>query len=341
MRPAASWLDRAWRPLRTSWPFVVLAVVLAPLLWMATSVAVGSGLFRLTDVPTGPQLGAFLTFIGTSLATVATVFAALLTRAHNARERQRLRLETVIKSLETLPAEAEKARLAGVLSTMVLLGQERLAIRVLQPAWDDGMVDDATATWLLGQVLTGRHSRDAADGDRVDVDAVHEAAVLLRSHANRLTREKAGQYSFAGHFMRQWRTKNNLPPQAKLDVLHAMGEMLVARGRDWWSQEGELPYWPTFVLVECARKDPHRGVRSSAGVLLAALRDSFPQEFGQRVPDKRMASVLTRALSASSVPAEHRKLAANIRRDWRTLAPEEVTAKAAAATVNNAAATAG
>jgi hypothetical protein len=322
VRPALSGLGWAWRHIRTSWPFIILAAVIAPLLWMATSVAVRAGLFELSGAPTAAQLGALLTFFGTSLGTVATVFAALLTRAHNARERQRLRLETVIKSLEALPEQAEQARLAGVLSTMVLLGQERLAMRVLHPAWDAEMVDDGTATWLLGQVLAGKRSQDATDGDRVDEEAVREAAVLLLSHAGRLTAEKAGHYYFAGHFMRQWRTRNNLPPQVKLDVLQAMGEMLVDRGRDWWSQEGELPYWPTIVLLECARKDPHRGVRSSAAVLLAALRDSFPQEFGQRVPGKRMESILTRAEKAPSVPAEHRKIAADIRRDWRALAAD-------------------
>src|SRR5262245_4744397 len=85
---------QAWRRLRTGWPFVVLACAVVPLLWTAISVAVRSGLFG----PSGPppdarQLGAFLTFIGASVGTVATVFATLLTRGHNTRERQRLRLE--------------------------------------------------------------------------------------------------------------------------------------------------------------------------------------------------------------------------------------------------------
>ena len=70
------------------------------------------------------------------------------------RERRRLRLETVLKSLDCLPRETS-ARMAGVLSTMVLLGQRRIAIRVLQPAWKDENEDPGTATWLIDQVLTG------------------------------------------------------------------------------------------------------------------------------------------------------------------------------------------
>jgi hypothetical protein len=327
-RSAASGVGLLMRHLRTGWPFVVLTIAIAPLLWMAVSVAVHAGLFELAGAPGPNQLGAFVTFIGTSLAAVATVFAALLTRAHNVRERHRLRLETVVKSLEMLPDTSKRARIAGVLSTMVLLGQERVAMRVLHPAWEDGDVDDGTATWLIGQVLAGGRSRLAREGDQLDDVAMREAAVLLFNHSSSLTGEKAGQYYFAGHFMRQWRTKNHLPPQVKLDVLRTMGQMLVDRGREWWSPTGELPYWPTIVLLECARKDPHRGVRSSAAVLLAALRDSFPQEFGKRVPDKRMTTMLTRAEKASSVPAEHRKIAASIRRDWRSLSAEASTGQA-------------
>ena len=324
-RSAMAAVGRLLSHLRTGWPFVVLTIVITALLWMAASVAIQAGLFELSGAPRREQLGAFATFIGTSLAAVATVFAALLTRAHNVRERQRLRLETVVKSLEMLPDTSKRARIAGVLSTMVLLGQERVAMRVLHPAWDDCDVDDGTATWLIGQVLAGGGSRLAREGDRLDDVAMREAAVLLLNHASNLTGAKAGQYYFAGHFMRQWRTKNHLPPQVKLDVLHTMGQMLVDRGREWWSPTGELPYWPTIVLLECARKDPHRGVRTSAAVLLAALRDSFPQEFGKRVPDKRMTTMLTRAEKASSVPAEHRKIAARIRRDWRSLSTDGTT----------------
>jgi hypothetical protein len=74
-------LNRVWRRVRRSrnWPYLALLVfIVMPL---------------------------FLTFIGGGLATATTVFAALLTREHNAPERRRLRLETVIKSLESLPAE--------------------------------------------------------------------------------------------------------------------------------------------------------------------------------------------------------------------------------------------
>lgn len=319
---AAAAFARVWRQTRAGWPFVLLAVAVLPLLWMAIAGAVRAGLFSLSGEPGPDQLGAFLTFIGTSLGTIATVFAALLTRAHNARERQRLRLDTVIKSLETLPdtEKAEKARLAGVLSTMVLLGQERIAMRVLHPAWEQGMVDDATATWLLGQVLTSRRAGNATDGDRVDEAAVREAAVLLARRGKRLTHDEAGQYDFVGHYMQRWRTRNRLPVDAKLDVLLAMAKMLVGRDNGWWSPAGGLPAWPTIVFVECAEREPNQEVRNSSAVVLAALRDCFPEEFEERIQSRRIRSILAQVDNAPPpVREEYREIAKAIRNDWRRL----------------------
>jgi len=315
-RSAAVGAGWVWRRLRTTWPFVLLAIAIVPLLWMGTATAVRAGLFAFAGpASTSTQLGAFLTFIGTSLGTVATVFAALLTRAHNARERQRLRLETVVKSLEMLPEDAEKARFAGVLSTMVLLGQERIAMRVLLPAWEDGKVDEATATWLLGQVLTGGRAAEAADGDRVDAVAMREAAVLLVRHADRLPSNKAGQFAFVGHYLRHWKTRNHLPPEAKMAVLQAMATVLIARDPTWWNSAGGLPRWPTEVLAECARREPNRNVRNTSAVLLAALRDRFPEEFDKRVLGNRMKSGL--AQEKKGVTREFREIAETIRGGWR------------------------
>ena len=102
-------LNRAWKRVRLSrnWPYLTLGVcVVLPLLWMAFSLALRSGMLGWSGRPTSEQIKLFLTFIGGGLATAASVFAALFTREHNTRERQRLRLETVINSLESFAVGA-------------------------------------------------------------------------------------------------------------------------------------------------------------------------------------------------------------------------------------------
>ncbi|WP_331982339.1 hypothetical protein [Actinophytocola sp.] len=311
-------IERLDRHLRSGWPVLVLLCAIVPLLWMAISGAIRSGLFGLSVPPNTNQVGSFLTFIGATLGAVATLCAALLTSGHNARERQRLRLETVLRSLALLPEGAKKSRLAGILSTMVLLGQERIALRVLQPAWDGGLVDDGTATWLIGQVLAGNRPRNGTDSDQVDDEARNEAAVLLVDRAGRLADLETGRYYFPGHFMRTWRTKKEVPAQAKLDLLHAMAEMLASRERDWWSPSGDLPEWPTSVLLECVRRDRDPKVKAAAAVLLDALRECFPDQFSRRgheVDD--IQALAAAARTAAALPAVHFSLAERIKVGWR------------------------
>src|SRR5512139_2504795 len=145
-------LTRIWYLARHYWPHALLSVVVVSLLWIAAALAIRSGLFAVTGrAPSSDQIKVFLAFIGGGLGTAATVFTALITRDHNERERDRLQLQTVIDSLQSLPESPPSPRVAGVLSTVVLLGHERVGIRILDPAWEAHLVDDATATWLIGQ----------------------------------------------------------------------------------------------------------------------------------------------------------------------------------------------
>jgi hypothetical protein len=315
-------LARLWSVLRRShnWPYLALLVlIVGPLLWMAVSLAVHSGLFALSGPPQPNQVGVFLTFIGGGLATSVTLLGALLTREHNASERQRLRLETVIKSLETLPTDATP-RVAGVLCTLLLLGQQRLAIRVLQPAWRDGSVDPGTATWLVGQVLLADPRRDGKpDGDRVDAAAVEEAAVLMLEHADQLTDRATGMYYFPGHFLTRWRTEHQLSTGVKEYLLLTIARMLAGQNRDWWCPGDDLPVWPTTVLLECAEHEPDEVVRGSAAVLVAALRECFPGQFAERLAAGRLAAIdrrAARAVAARTVPREVVAIADRIRAEW-------------------------
>jgi hypothetical protein len=300
-----------------TWPYLaLLAVVVAAMLWMAGSLAARSGLFTWSSEPSTQQVQIFMTFIGGGLATAATVFGALLTRGHNARERWRLQLETVLKSLESLPKESS-ARAAAVLSTLVLLGQERVAIRMLGPAWQAGDVDHGTATWLIGQVLTGQRTPGARmDGDRPDESAVTEAALLLRHHAEELTEAERGLFYFPGHFQRRWSTERDLPWAAKDSLLLTMGAMLASRDRSWWCSGGSLSAWPATILLECAEHESQEIPRASAAVLFAALHDCFADEIREHVAAERLSRILDHAAERArnrSVPPEYLVLAQRIR----------------------------
>ena len=314
------YLGDLWRRVRRTrnWPYLALLVfIVLPMLWIAYSLAVRSGMFGFSGAPSSEQVKLFLTFIGGGLATAVTLFGALFTREHNIRERRRLRLEAVLKSLESLPVQSQ-ARMAGVLSTMVLLGQPRIAIRVLEPAWKDGAVDHGTATWVIGQVLTGEGAYgEPSEGDCSDEAAINEAAALLANQADQLMDER--MYYFPGHFLRQWSTDRELPAEAKDSLLLAMGRMLASRDKSWWSLDGYPPAWPTAVLLECAESERVPSVRSSAAVLLAALHDCFPQRFADILPARRLESIRKQAVEApGSVPADYLLLADKIRADWGT-----------------------
>lgn len=301
------------RKMKAKAPRVVLVGTVLLLLWMAGSIAVRSGLLFGDLDP--KQFGLFLTFIGACLGTVATVVAALLTREHNAREHRRLRLDSVIKSLESIPPEAPRARLAGVLSTMALLGHHRVAIRVLNPAWKAGEVDAATATWVIGQVLVGAKP-EAANGDEgLDRTAVMEAATLLYMRSGRLTDKKPRHCSFPGHFFTQWTTDRELPRMTKELLLLTIGKMLVARDKSWWSPDGQLPDFPVDVLADCVQNERIPAVRSSAAVLLTALRHRFPEEFTVEFRPDELATISARAKEVP-VPGDLREFADEIRSRW-------------------------
>jgi uncharacterized integral membrane protein len=267
--------------LRNHWPFVaILVVVVLPMLWMSTSLAVRLRLFGFTGTPDPMALTAFLTFIGGGLAAAATLLGALLTKGHNDRERRRLELESVIRSLESM-RPGSKGRVAGVISATVLLGQPRVAIRVLEPLWQDGEVDPATATWILDEVLIADDEHlSQLGGEHLVDDLQIEAATLLLKHAERgeLTNpaDVKGSYYFPGHFMHRWHTE--LPDLAKQDLLLAMGEVLVSRDRDWWSSPGTIPRWPTLVWMQCAETDPNPVIRASAAALLDALCGCYAEQ---------------------------------------------------------------
>jgi hypothetical protein len=271
--------------------FVTLtAVSFVPLLWMALVLALHTGLFGFSvgRSPTGLELRAFATFIGGGLATAAMIFGALLTAEHNTRERRRLDFDTVLKSLEAIPAGTPQ-RLAGVLSATVLIGQPRIALRILGPAWQAGEVDAGTATWIIDEIIADGSFKHPyhLDGEIADNTTLIEAASLLLQYSGQLTNPgNKGEYSFPGHFMDTWDAGKGMPQVAKLYVLQAMAEVLLSQRKGWWCYDGVPCDFPMEPWVDCVRKeqgDPIVG--SSAAALLVGLCEGLPAQERQRYVD--------------------------------------------------------
>lgn len=259
--------------------YAFLATIAAVMVWMAVVLALHAGLFGFSvgSSPSGRELTAFATFIGGGLATAATLFGALLTSDHNARERRRL---AVTSLLEAIPAGTPQ-RLAGTLSTTILIGQPRIGLRILEPAWEAGEVDNGTATWIIDEILgDGALKRPYhMDGESADDTTLIEAAALLVLHAQDLTNAaRRGEYAFPGHFMDSWDVSRDVPVLAKEFVLQAMAEVLLSQDREWWCEDDGMQDFPLQTWLDCAlRPDEDESVRSAAAALFSALRSCFPQ----------------------------------------------------------------
>jgi hypothetical protein len=295
------------RRLHDTWPYAALFIlIILPLLSAASILAVRSRLFVGSgSPPSNDQLKAFLAFIGGGLATAATVMASLLTWQHNKRAERQLELDTVVKGLESLPDG--EARVAGAIATMVLLGQQPVAMRVLEPAWRNNVVDSATATWLIGQVLSA---------DQKDETAINEAASTLLLHASKLTdRDKRQYISVPGSCFTVWH--KGLPTRPRRQLLAAMAETLLSQEKGWWLTDNQLMPWPASIFAEAMTEDPDVTVKTCAAVLLNAILECFPDFTFRADVQKRLGSDIRqrareRADGATDVPAVFWQLAERI-----------------------------
>ncbi|GAA1984804.1 hypothetical protein [Catenulispora subtropica] len=298
--------SRLRRNMRHNWPYLALfVVVVIPLLWMALAIAVRGHMFSFTGgAPTPDELKIFLTFIGGGLATAVTMFGALLTRTHNARERRRMQLEAVLKAFDYMPKRPAD-RISGALSAMVMLGQKQVALRVLEAAWKRGEVDSEAATWVLGQIMREDLDSDAFDREYLDPSAVEEASALLLIHADELTdRSRELTYSFPGDMDTNW--QRQLPRGAKNNVLKASARVLLSQNRQWWSPKGRMPSFPTRVWLDCINHEYDPVIRSSAAVLLKALRSCFPEAEVAGAPE--LAQKVDVALQSQKALSRHEEV---------------------------------
>lgn len=338
------------RRMRNRWLYAIfLVVIVLPMLAMAASIAVRSHMFALAGrPPKDQQIKIFLTFVSGGLATAVTFVGLLLTSHHNARERRRLQLEAVLKSLDSLPRSQVVERVCAAFPAMVLLGQQRVALRALNPAIVAESMDMATATWVIDQVLNSGKQVDPLDDRPIDSPAVNEAAVILFHHAkaNRLTQCDPAEVYFPGNLFEDW--NRDLPHDAKEHILLAMAYTLVQREKDWWTRkwaklEDGLPRFPTRAWVKCAKTEFDPQISKCAAVLLKALLGILSEDGGasgakqdarnmskaEARPSVEMSEGLAkevggvlkkrkfRSLTADDVREPYRKLAIDIQRKWR------------------------
>lgn len=265
--PAERSASRSGNP----WIWVAFFVLLIlPLYAIAVSISIRSGLFRFDGKPlSNDQLKSAWTFLAAGLAASATVLGALLTKSHNDRtfalqraneERQqilnietneRLSMDSVISGLNLICHEGKyspKAAAAGGLAALVQLGHPILAMRALAAALPDGAVDNDTATWLIGQVLTTTVTK----GTLQDLNAARqEAASLLEEYAPKFTVvADKGAFSWPDAVTTQW--PSGLPQNAAINILMGLTELLLSRQKDWWQGDGS---WILYTIDEALRHE--------------------------------------------------------------------------------------
>lgn len=144
-----------------------------------------------------PLLAAAVAFIGTSLATAATVIGFLFKRSFDERtlalmEQERLRkesdqnrliAETAISAVKLITAEdaggpASAVQVSAALTVLAKIGEIALAIGMLRELWPGGAVTDTFAVTLCDQALRSGVS-----------DLQTDAAFLLRKNWTRLGAE--------------------------------------------------------------------------------------------------------------------------------------------------------
>jgi hypothetical protein len=281
--------------------FLVLFIL--PLYLITATILIRMDFFKFDNKTLGDeQIKALWAFVATGLGTAATITGALLTYQHNRRtqaiqsqadelkaqreeeataradkaqqEKQRLdeqaaarmTLEIVVKGLELITEEggyAPHARVAGALVTMVQLNQEIIAMRILSVLWKDHRVDNDTATWLIGKVLTIRGDSGSAE----------EAATLLYLHAGELAdKENRGFYSWPA-LPNDWATE--LPSQLKQLLLLSTVRLLVSQDRSWWDDEGDHR-WAYSVLTQ-ALNGPDDDASTGAALIMKPLLEDYRQ----------------------------------------------------------------
>jgi hypothetical protein len=245
---------------------------------------VRSGFFNFSNSISNDQYKALWTFLASALVASVTLIGLTLTYSHNMRtvalqadsakrqeiaEREsedRLKLETVVKSLELVSAGpgayAVSAQVAGSLAALVHLGHPVIAMRALRAAWHDKGVDVATAVWLINEVL-----------ERGTPVAQIEASYLLSEHANELCYEEGrdGEFEWPEILHKKW--IKDAPRACRLEIFSAIVAVLISRDKSWW---GYTDGWAVVLFYEAMTVDPDPVLRDCACHLARPIIESYP-----------------------------------------------------------------
>lgn len=265
------------------WLSVVLFVIL-PLYAVAVTLAIRSNVFNWTDKSLSPdEYKALWTFLASGLTAVVTSIGLLLTRSHNQRtlalqkdiEDQRLRtqveadkrlaLDTAVKSLELVGSPdgtyLAPARIAGALATLVHLEHPVIAMRTLDSAWNEGVVDAATGCWLIGEVFKSPTSSKAS---------MVEASRILNSHSTQLCGEVPGDFSWPAAIYEDW--PKRIPFEARVQNLSSILITLTSQDKAWW---GTTYNWAVVLLHVILTSDKDHGIRTTAAYALQPLLETY------------------------------------------------------------------
>ena len=288
-----------------SWLSVSVGLLLVALSLLMLSVVVRSDLWRFWGEPfTADQFRAMFAFLGAALGVVATLVAALLTKANNdralvqkeeseqrvlaqAREAQdRQRLDTAISVLSLIKTEdqyAGKAVTGAAITTLVVLGYPVIAMRTLQAALNEQAVDSASAAWVIDQVLgdrpiLGEDRVSGAAGGPVQPEAApsrEDAVGLLYDHHLVFTDDtRPGKFEWPRCAAGQW--PPGLDQQSGWTLMLAMLRLLTSRPAAWWTADDLTWSWVIYTLYQITQEpggDQH--LRAEAATYSLLLLDAF------------------------------------------------------------------
>jgi hypothetical protein len=141
-------------------------------------------------------------------------------------------------------------------------------MRALSAALAEGVIDNDTAAWLIGQVLIAKKTKGTTDDLMA---AKQEAANLLLQYAGTFTRSDSdrAEFSWPDPLHNQWPA--GLPLNACINVLLSFAELLLSQKKNWWTSQGFTYAWIIYTFDEVIRQDEKPLVRVAAAILGKAM----------------------------------------------------------------------
>jgi hypothetical protein len=238
---------------------------------------VRSHLFDLGAPIANSALPALWSFVGAGIGASVALIVAVFTWSYNRRTQElardaenrqraaeeRLRHEAVAGFLSVLTTDAGNpagpAQTVGAVHALKGLGHSYLALAIVETTAQRKYLDGSEVARLISLFLN--------DGEEAECKT---AAGLLRDLAGDLAGEAPRSFEWPDAVYERWR--QDLPIDARIDIVVALGILLASRGRDWW--EGGLS-WAVHLLLGALNVDPDMHLRGGAAELAGVVLESF------------------------------------------------------------------